>query len=126
MRGRPTGGRAQEAQGTAQETARRCAELMWADDDASQALGMQLVSVGPGRAVLSMKVRPDMANGHGIAHGGFMFTLADSAFAFACNSHNRRTVAQGCDIAFLAPVRAGVMLEAEAVERWRQGRNGIY
>jgi acyl-CoA thioesterase len=114
------------AQETAQETAERCAELMWADDDASQSLGMQLVSVGPGRAVLSMKVRPDMANGHGIAHGGFMFTLADSAFAFACNSHNRRTVAQGCDIAFLAPVRSGDVLEAEAVERWRQGRNGIY
>jgi acyl-CoA thioesterase len=114
------------AQETAQETAERCAELMWADDDASQSLGMHLVSVGPGRAVLSMKVRPDMANGHGIAHGGFMFTLADSAFAFACNSHNRRTVAQGCDIAFLAPVRSGDVLEAEAVERWRQGRNGIY
>jgi acyl-CoA thioesterase len=113
-------------QQTALETARRCAELMWADDDASQSLGMQLVSVEPGRAVLSMKVRPDMANGHGIAHGGFMFTLADSAFAFACNSHNRRTVAQGCDIAFLAPVRSGDVLEAEAVERWRQGRNGIY
>jgi acyl-CoA thioesterase len=110
----------------AQETAERCAELMWADDDASQSLGMQVVSVGPGRAVLSMKVRPDMANGHGIAHGGFMFTLADSAFAFACNSHNRRTVAQGCDIAFLVPVRSGDVLEAEAVERWRQGRNGIY
>jgi acyl-CoA thioesterase len=109
-----------------QATARRCAELMWADDDASRSLGMQLVSVGPGRAVLSMKVRPDMANGHGIAHGGFMFTLADSAFAFACNSHNRRTVAQGCDIAFLVPVRSGDVLEAEAVERWRQGRNGIY
>jgi acyl-CoA thioesterase len=109
-----------------QETAERCAELMWADDDASQSLGMQLVSVGPGRAVLSMKVRSDMANGHGIAHGGFMFTLADSAFAFACNSHNRRTVAQGCDIAFLVPVRSGDVLEAEAVERWRQGRNGIY
>jgi acyl-CoA thioesterase len=110
----------------AQETAERCAELMWADDDASQSLGMQLVSVGPGRAVLSMKVRSDMANGHGIAHGGFMFTLADSAFAFACNSHNRRTVAQGCDIAFLVPVHSGDVLEAEAVERWRQGRNGIY
>jgi acyl-CoA thioesterase len=110
----------------AQERARRCAELMWAEDDARQSLGMQLVSVGPGRAMLSMKVRPDMANGHGIAHGGFTFTLADSAFAFACNSHNRRTVAQGCDIAFLEPVRTGDMLEAEAVERWRQGRNGIY
>ena len=110
----------------AQETAQRCAALMWADDLASQGLGMKLVEVGPGRAVLTMTVRPDMANGHGIAHGGFTFTLADSAFAFACNSHNRRTVAQGCDIAFLAPVRSGDVLEAEAVERWREGRNGIY
>jgi acyl-CoA thioesterase len=76
--------------------------------------------------VLTMRIRPDMANGHGIAHGGFTFTLADSAFAFACNSHNRRTVAQGCDIAFLAPAHAGDVLEAEAVERWRQGRSGIY
>jgi acyl-CoA thioesterase len=108
------------------ETARRCAELMWADDVASQGLGMELAEVTPGRALLRMTVRPDMANGHGIAHGGFTFTLADSAFAFACNSHNRRTVAQGCDIAFLAPVRAGEVLEAEAVERWREGRNGIY
>jgi phenylacetic acid degradation protein PaaD len=111
---------------TNREVARRCAELMWADDEASRAMGMELVEVTPGRAVLRMRVRPDMANGHGIAHGGFTFTLADSAFAFACNSHNRRTVAQGCDIAFLAPVRAGDVLEAEAVERWRGGRNGIY
>ena len=115
-----------EAQRRAQQTAQRCADWMWADDEASRAMGMELVEVTPGRAVLRMQVRPDMANGHGIAHGGFTFTLADSAFAFACNSHNRRTVAQGCDIAFLAPVRAGDVLEAEAVERWRAGRNGIY
>jgi len=108
------------------EVAERCAALMWADDEASRALGMELVEVTPGRAVLRMRIRPDMANGHGIAHGGFTFTLADSAFAFACNSHNRRTVAQGCDIAFLAPVHAEDVLEAEAVERWRHGRNGIY
>lgn len=109
-----------------QAVAERCAALMWADDVASQALGMEIAEIGPGRAVLRMKVRADMANGHGIAHGGFTFTLADSAFAFACNSRNRRTVAQGCDIAFLAPVRAGDVLEAEALERWRGGRNGIY
>jgi acyl-CoA thioesterase len=115
-----------EAQTNRHVVARRCADLMWADDLASQGLGMELVTVVPGRAVLNMLVRPDMANGHGIAHGGFTFTLADSAFAFACNSHNRRTVAQGCDIAFLAPVRTGDVLEAEAVERWREGRNGIY
>ena len=108
------------------EVARRCADLMWAEDEASRGLGMELAEVGPGRAVLTMRVRPDMTNGHGIAHGGFTFTLADSAFAFACNSHNRRTVAQGCDIAFLAPVHTGDVLSAEAVERWRRGRNGIY
>jgi len=115
-----------EAAQTNREIAQRCGEVMWADDQASRALGMELVEVTPGRAVLRMQVRPDMANGHGIAHGGFTFTLADSAFAFACNSHNRRTVAQGCDIAFLAPVHAGDLLEAEAMERWRRGRNGIY
>jgi acyl-CoA thioesterase len=110
----------------AQRVAERCAELMWADDEASQALGMDLAEVGPGRAMLQMLVRSDMSNGHGIAHGGFTFALADSAFAFACNSRNRRTVAQSCDIAFLAPVHSGDRLEAEAVERWRQGRSGIY
>ena len=99
---------------------------MWAEDEASRGLGMELAEVGPGHAVLTMRVRDDMANGHGIAHGGFTFLLADSAFAFACNSHNRRTVAQGCDIAFLAPVHTGDVLSAEAVERWRKGRNGIY
>lgn len=111
---------------TAEEIARRSADAMWAEDRASQGLGMRIVSVGPGRATLEMTVRDDMVNGHAIGHGGLTFTLADSAFAFACNSHNRRTVAQGCDIAFLAPVHAGDRLEAEAVERWRQGRNGIY
>jgi acyl-CoA thioesterase len=108
------------------EVARRCAKQMWADDVASQGLGMEIVEVAPGRAVLQMKVRTDMANGHGIAHGGLIFTLADSAFAFACNSHNRRTVAQGADIAFVAPVHAGDVLVADAEERWREGRNGIY
>jgi acyl-CoA thioesterase len=99
---------------------------MWAEDEASRGLGMELAEVGPGHAVLTMRVRDHMTNGHGIAHGGFTFLLADSAFAFACNSHNRRTVAQGCDIAFLAPVHTGDDLSAEAVERWRKGRNGIY
>ncbi|MPZ95085.1 MAG: hydroxyphenylacetyl-CoA thioesterase PaaI [Propionibacteriales bacterium] len=106
--------------------ARRCAEVMWADDRASQALGMELVDVGAGRAVLRMTVRADMANGHAIGHGGFTFALADSAFAFACNTYDRRTVAQGCDISFLAAVRVGDVLEARAVERFRAGRNGIY
>ncbi len=105
--------------------ARACAEAMWADDRASQALGMRLVVVAPGRAVVEMQVREDMSNGHGIGHGGFTYALADSAFAFACNSHNRRTVAYRCDIHYLAAVREGDVLVAEAVERFREGRNGI-
>jgi len=110
----------------AEELARRCAAVMWADDPASRGLGMELVSVGPGHATLRMTVRDDMANGHAIGHGGFTFTLADSAFAFACNSYDRRTVAASCDISFLAATRVGDVLEAEAVERHRNGRNGIY
>ncbi len=106
--------------------ARACADAMWADDQASQAMGMRLVEVAPGRAVVEMHVRDDMTNGHGIGHGGFAFALADSAFAFACNTYNRRTVAYRCDIHFLAAVRAGNLLVAEAEERWREGRNGIY
>ena len=108
------------------ELARAVAAAMWADDAASSGLGMRLVSVAAGRAVLEMPVRADMVNGHGIAHGGFVFTLADSAFAFACNSRNRRTVAQACDIVFVTPAKLGDILVAEAVERASYGRNGIY
>jgi acyl-CoA thioesterase len=82
--------------------------------------------VGPGTAVLEMPVRKDMVNGHGIAHGGFVFSLADSAFAFACNSRNQVCVAQGCDIVFVAPARRGDLLVAEARERASYGRNGLY
>ena len=110
----------------ADDLARRAAQAMWDDDEASQGLGMELVEVRPGRARLRMPVRPDMTNGHGICHGGFTFALADSAFAFACNSYNRRTVAVGCDIVFVAPAHQGDDLVAEAVERHRSGRNGIY
>jgi acyl-CoA thioesterase len=99
---------------------------MWTDDAASQGLGMRIESIGSGRATLSMPVREDMANGHGMAHGGFIFTLADSAFAFACNTHNVRTVAQACDIVFVRPARVGDLLVATAVERNLTGRNGIY
>ncbi len=106
--------------------ARACAAAMWAEDRASLGLGMSLEEVGPGRAVLSMVVRESMANGHGICHGGFIFALADSAFAFACNSRGERAVAQHCAITFLRPVRAGETLRAEAVERVRAGRSGIY
>ena len=99
---------------------------MWAEDRASQALDMQIVEVGPGRATLRMTVRADMVNGHDIGHGGLTFTLADSAFAFACNSHNRRTVAAGAEVRFRAPTRLGDVLTATAVERSRAGRDGVY
>jgi acyl-CoA thioesterase len=108
------------------DLARACAEAMWRDDRASQALGMTLEAIAPGLARLAMTIRPDMVNGHGTCHGGFIFTLADSAFAFACNSRNRRAVAQHCFVTFLRPVRLGQVLIAEAVERVLSGRNGIY
>jgi acyl-CoA thioesterase len=111
---------------SAEELARACADAMWADDVASQRLGMRIESVDSGRCRISMRIREDMTNGHRIAHGGFIFTLADSAFAFACNSHNVRTVAYACDIVFVAPVHEGDLLVAEAVERHLFGRNGIY
>jgi len=101
----------------AQTLARRSAAAMWRQDAASQGLGMRLVEVAPGRAVVAMTVRPEMTNGHGICHGGLIFTLADSAFAFACNSHNRRTVAQGCDIVFVAPAESGQELTATVSEQ---------
>ena len=111
---------------TPQEVAERSAAAMWADDRASQALGMRIRSVGPGRAELEMTVREDMVNGHGIGHGGLTFTLADSAFAFACNSYNRSTVAAGAEVRFTAPTRLGDLLVAVAVERSREGRDGVY
>lgn len=106
--------------------AKACAEAMWAQDNASRGLGMEIVSVSPGEAMLSMTVRPEMTNGHHICHGGFIFTLADSTFAFACNSHGPNAVAQHCAVTFLRPVREGERLTAHAVERSRQGRSGIY
>jgi acyl-CoA thioesterase len=108
------------------ELASACAEAMWAEDRASRQLGMHIEEVAPGRARVAMLVRADMTNGHGTAHGGYIFTLADSAFAFACNSTNERTVAQACDIVFVAPAHEGDRLVADAVERHRFGRNGIY
>ncbi|HET6627610.1 MAG TPA: hydroxyphenylacetyl-CoA thioesterase PaaI [Nocardioidaceae bacterium] len=111
---------------TVQKTAQRCAELMWSGDNASRSLGMELVDVAPGRATVRMTVREDMVNGHGIGHGGFTFSLADSAFAFACNTYNRRTVAASAEIAFRAPTRLGDVLTAAAVERSREGRDGVY
>jgi acyl-CoA thioesterase len=108
------------------ETARRCAEVMYADDAASRRLGIEITDVGPGTATARMTVRDDMVNGHGIAHGGFVFTLADTAFAFACNTYGDRTVAAGADIHFLEPVAAGARLTAVATERSRRGRSGLY
>ena len=101
-------------------------EAMYARDTASQALGMALEQVRPGYARLRMAVRADMLNGHGSCHGGMVFALADSAFAFACNSHDVVTVASSCSIEFLAPAQEGDELVAEAEERFREGRNGVY
>ena len=106
--------------------AQACARAMWAQDRASQALGMRLDAIAPGEAAVSMLVRDDMTNGHGICHGGFIFTLADSAFAFACNSHGPRAVAQHCAVTFLKPGMGGQRLSARAVERARGGRSGMY
>ena len=99
---------------------------MWADDRTSQAFGIVLDEVRPGRATVRMTVREDMVNGHDIGHGGLTFTVADSAFSYACNSYNRRTVAAGAEIRFLAPTRRGDVLVATATERERTGRDGVY
>jgi acyl-CoA thioesterase len=101
-------------------------EAMYARDTASQMLGMALEEVRPGYARLRLTVRPDMLNGHGSCHGGLVFALADSAFAFACNSHDVVTVAAGCSIEFLTPAQEGDELVAIAEERFREGRNGVY
>lgn len=106
--------------------ARRCAEVMWTDDSASRGLGMRLESVSPGRARVRMRVTEPMVNGHGTCHGGFVAALADSAFAFACNTYDDVTVAAGFDIVFVAAAHLGDELAADAVERVRRGRSGVY
>ena len=106
--------------------ARRCADRMYADDAASQTLGITITDVATGTAIASMTVRDDMVNGHGICHGGYVFTLADTAFAFACNTYDDVTVAAGADISFLEPVHRGDELTATAVELSRRGRSGLY
>lgn len=116
----------EELKSAADMLAQRCVEVMWAEDVASRQLGMTIEHVSSGSATVSMVVRPDMSNGHGTAHGGLLFALADSAFGFACNSYNERAVAQSCDIVFAAPARTGDRLVATATERHRFGRNGIY
>ncbi len=110
----------------AQTLAEATAEAMWSRDRAAQALGMKIVRVQPGAALLTMLVRGDMVNGHHICHGGMIFSLADTAFAYACNSYNKNTVASACHIDFLAPAKEGETLEAEAVERSASGRTGVY
>ncbi|WP_068639472.1 hydroxyphenylacetyl-CoA thioesterase PaaI [Thauera butanivorans] len=109
-----------------QALAEAVAAAMWSRDRAAQALGMRIDSVGPGHATLSMPVRSDMVNGHHICHGGLIFTLADTAFAYACNAYNRSTVASACSIDFIAPGKEGDTLRAEAVERSLSGRTGVY
>jgi acyl-CoA thioesterase len=113
-------------EGRRRRTAERAAAALWNGDRASQGLGMRIEASGPGGATVSMRVRPDMVNGHGICHGGLVFALADSAFAFACNSYGDNTVAAGAAIEFLRPAREGDVLTAVAAERWRAGRAGIY
>ena len=109
------------------ELAAKVGEAMFAADRASREfMRMELVSCEPGRAVMRMKVREEMLNGHKICHGGFIFTLADSTFAFACNSRNKVSVAAGCSIEFLKAVQLGDMLTCEGVEQALQGRHGIY
>lgn len=109
-----------------EEIARKSAEAMWARDDASKWLGASLDAVGPGTATMSMMVEKHHTNGHDICHGGFIFTLADSAFAFACNSYNEIVVAQHNTISFIAPGRLGDRLTAVAREVARWGRSGLY
>jgi acyl-CoA thioesterase len=110
----------------AQTLADAVAAAMWPRDQTALALGMALVRIQPGYALLRMPVRADMLNGHQMCHGGMLFTLADSAFAYACNSYNKNTVASACHIDFVAPAKAGDVLEAEAVERSLSGRTGVY
>lgn len=111
---------------TPQEIAEASAQALWNDDAASQRLGMVMEHLAPGEATLSMTVTEAMSNGHGTCHGGYIFTLADSAFAFACNGYNQHTVGQQASITYLSPGRLGDRLTAAAREVSRQGRSGVY
>ncbi len=106
--------------------ARRCAEKMYAADRSSRHLGIEIGEIAAGRAQARMTVRDTMVNGHGIAHGGYVFLLADTAFAFACNTYEIATVAAAAEVVFVAPARIGDVLVADAAERIRFGRSGIY
>lgn len=109
-----------------QTLAEATAQAMYPRDNASQGLGMKILDIAPGRARMSMLVRSDMLNGHATCHGGFIFALADSCFAFACNSRNLNTVASGCSIEYVAPALRNDVLTAEAQERSLSGRTGVY
>jgi acyl-CoA thioesterase len=109
-----------------EELAVACAEAMYAADEASRRLGITIDDVGPGRATARMEVTEAMVNGHGICHGGYVFLLADTAFAFACNTYDAVTVAAGCDVVFVSSARSGDELVAQARERVRFGRSGVY
>ena len=111
---------------TDQERAEACAAAMWACDAASQGLGLRILRVAPGKALLEMTLTETMTNGHGTAHGGYLFAFADSAFAFACNTYDDVTVAQHCSVTFIAPGAPGDRLTAHAREVSRRGRSGIY
>lgn len=111
---------------TPQQLAERVRDGMWADDHATKMLGMRITEVAPGRAVIQMTVRQDMLNGHALCHGGLIATLADSTFAFACNSYNELTVASGFSIDLLAPGRLGDVLTATCTEVSKSGRTGLY
>ena len=111
---------------TPQEIALKSAEALWSQDLAAQTLGIEIDAVSPGGAALSMTVTKAMTNGHGVGHGGYIFLLADTAFAYACNSHNVRAVAQHCSILYLKPAREGARLTAVAREVRRVERNGVY
>ncbi len=109
-----------------QAIAEAARDAMFAGDHCSRSLGMEILSVGVGEAVVRMRIRRDMLNGHGTCHGGMIFTLADSCFAFACNSRNQRAVAMSCLIDFIKPAKEGDLLTAAAREVSLAGRNGIY
>ncbi len=111
---------------TPQQVAEKVARIMWPDDHAVRGLGMEIVAVGPGTATLRMSVRQDMVNGHGNCHGAFIFAVADSTFAYVCNSDNHRAVARGVDINFLAPAHGGDILTASGARRQQGERSGIY
>ena len=111
---------------TPAQLAQTCSRNLHAGDNAAQWLGIKIVASIPGQATLTMQVTQNMANGHGICHGGMIFTLCDTAFAHACNNTNRNTVASGCNIDFLAPAKIGDVLTAQARERSRSGRTGVY